>query len=498
MLCRNFSQEDIIAMENSQSLARRAVFAVLLTLGFYLLALAMTALLLFIPYAEWTYGGRIHLKLVLFCVVGAGVILWSIIPRPDRFTAPGPRLLPDEQPELFKVLRGVAREMGQEMPAEVYAIGELNAWVMDRGGIMGFGSRRVMGLGLPLLQVLNVSQARGVIAHEFGHFYGGDTKLGPWIYRTRSAMIRTLSGLAEHGSLLQKPFVWYGNAFMRITQTISRGQEFTADRLAAGIVGSQAMIDGLRVIHGGGVVFDSYWRNEYAPAIDKGYRPPLADGFARFLSVPRIADAVTKIVGEELESGETDLYDSHPSLRDRVSALQQVAVTKDQDPKPAISLLRDLENLEASFVVALTDPATARNIQPISWEQVGGKVWFPIWQEHVDTHREVLQGVHLQALPGILSDPESKRRLLSGTAETEEEGQNYFLEGLIGAAVAVNLARQGWQLNATPGNDVALSQDGLDVFPFIAVRQLLNGEATADSWGRLCSAVKGDVVLGTA
>jgi heat shock protein HtpX len=485
-------------MHDSQSLARRAVFAVLLTLGFYLMAMAMSAFLLFIPYAEWTYGGRIHIKLLLFCMFGAGVIIWAIIPRPDRFSAPGPLLLPDEQPELFKVLRGIASEMGQKMPAEVYAIGEMNAWVMDRGGIMGFGSRRVMGLGLPLMQVLNVSQARGVIAHEFGHFYGGDTKLGPWIYKTRSAIIRTLSGLAGHGSLLQKPFIWYGNTFMRITQGISRGQEFTADRLAAGIVGSQAMIDGLQVIHGSGAVFDAYWRNEYVPALEKGYRPPMAEGFSRFLSVPRISDVVNKIVSNELESGETDLYDSHPSLRDRVSALRQVAVNKEQDVRPSLSLLRDLDKLEASFLAILAGPETVRNIQPISWDKVGGNVWIPLWQEHIDAHQNILQGVRVHSLPEILSDPESKQRLLAGTAETEEENQNRFLEGLIGAALAIILAREGWQLHATPGNDVALSREGADIFPFVVVRQLLEGGSTADSWGKLCTAVNGDVVLGTA
>lgn len=73
-------------MEHSQSLARRAALAVALTLGFYLLALAMVSLLLFVPYAEWTYAGRLHLKLALVCVVAAGVIAWSIIPRIDRFT----------------------------------------------------------------------------------------------------------------------------------------------------------------------------------------------------------------------------------------------------------------------------------------------------------------------------------------------------------------------------------------------------------------------------
>lgn len=482
-------------MDHSQSLARRAAFAVLLTLGFYLLALAMVALLLFVPYAEWTYAGRLHIKLALVCVIGAGVIAWSIIPRPDRFTPPGPRLLPEEQPELFTVIRGVATEMGQEMPAEVYALGELNAWVMDRGGMLGFGSRRVMGIGLPLLQVLNVSQARGVIAHEFGHFYGGDTKLGPWVYRTRAAIIRTLSGLADHGSLLQKPFLWYGNAFMRITQTISRGQEFTADRLAAGVVGSQAMIDGLRIIHGSGEVFDAYWRNEYVPALDKGYRPPLTDGFARFMAAPPIAELVDKIIAESLESGETDPYDSHPSLHDRVTALQQVTVSRGQDTASSMSLLRGLEKLEAAYLVVLTDPETVQQIHPISWEHVGDKVWFPLWQEHVETHREALQGVRLHALPGILGDLEAKRRLLRGSAATDEGEQDAFLEGLIGAAVAVTLVRQGWQLDTPPGSTVTLSREGTDLRPFVAVRQLLGGEQSDDSWGDICRAVQGEALL---
>lgn len=480
---------------DSQSLARRAALAVLLTLGFYLLAFAVVALLLFIPYAEWNYAGRIHLKIALCCVFTAGLILWSIIPRPDRFTAPGPRLTPEEQPELFGVLRGVAREMGQEMPAEVYAIGEMNAWVTDRGGIMGIGGRRVMGLGLSLLQLLSVSEARGVIAHEFGHFYGGDTKLGPWIYKTRSAIIRTLVSLAEHGSVMQKPFFWYGNVFMRITQTISRGQEFTADRLAAGIVGNRAMIDGLLKIHGAGAMFDTFWHNEYAPALGQGYRPPLANGFAQFLNVPRISEAVNDIVSEEMESGETALYDSHPSLRDRVAALRKVVAERQQDDTPAISLLRNLENLEAAFLAVIGDPATVRDMKPIGWDQVGGKVWMPLWRKHVETHRNVLQGLRLNDLPGILFDPEAKQRLLRGNTEIDDEGRDHFLEGLLGAALAVILDREGWQLDATPGNAVSLSRDGRQVLPYVAVRQLIEGDSSGESWMDLCGALKGDVVL---
>jgi heat shock protein HtpX len=159
--------------------------------------------LIYIPFAGWTYGGRLHLKLALFCIVAAGTILWSILPRPERFTPQGPVLEPHEHPQLFRLLTSIAHATKQEMPAAVYVIPDMNAWVTHHGGFMGCGARRVMGLGLPLLQVLSTSQLHAVLAHEFGHFHGSDTTLGPWLYRTRAAIDRTLQGLAERSSVLQ-------------------------------------------------------------------------------------------------------------------------------------------------------------------------------------------------------------------------------------------------------------------------------------------------------
>jgi hypothetical protein len=138
-------------MVTSRSIAVRAALAVVLMAGFYLLALGIAALLLAIPVLEVRYIGHISGKLTLVAVMGAGTILWSILPRRDRFEDPGPRLEPAEHPRLFAALREVASRTGQAMPVEVFLVPQLNAWVAQRGGIMGFGSRRVMGLGLPLL-----------------------------------------------------------------------------------------------------------------------------------------------------------------------------------------------------------------------------------------------------------------------------------------------------------------------------------------------------------
>ena len=88
-----------------------------------------------------------------------------------------------------------------------------------------------MGLGLPLMQGLTVSQLRAVLAHEFGHFHGGDTKLGPWVYKTRGAIGRTLMGLSGHSAFLQKPFEWYGLGFLRLAHArVPRGRSDARSR----------------------------------------------------------------------------------------------------------------------------------------------------------------------------------------------------------------------------------------------------------------------------
>jgi Zn-dependent protease with chaperone function len=168
----------------------RAILAVLLTIGFYGLAIGITILLILIPYWEVVYLRRLDLRIAAGCLIGALAIIISIWPRVDHFESPGPRLTLRGHPELFLEIKSIAHAVKQRMPLEVYLVPDMNAFVTERGGFMGFGARRVMGLGLPLLQILTVSELRAVLAHEFGHFYSGDTALGPWIYKTRNAIIR--------------------------------------------------------------------------------------------------------------------------------------------------------------------------------------------------------------------------------------------------------------------------------------------------------------------
>ena len=302
------------------SLRSRAVMAVALTIGFYVLALGLIAGLIAVLFIPNVPG-----RLFGFCLIGAAVIAISIVPWPRRFVPPGPRLNPAGQPQLFAELQGVANAVGEAMPAEVYVTPEMNAGVFQRG------RRRVMVLGLPLMQIMSVAQMRAVIAHEFGHYHGGDTRLGPWIYRTREAIERALSFSSRQSVLLQLPFLLYGRMFMRVTQAVSRRQELTADALAARTVGAKPMIHGLRALARGSIAWSGYWRQEVVPLIEAGFQPPVTEGFARFLAEPGIVERLDKATEHLLAEAKTDPYDSHPPDAERIAALAALPPGPDVD-----------------------------------------------------------------------------------------------------------------------------------------------------------------------
>jgi Zn-dependent protease with chaperone function len=421
---------------------------------------------------------------VLFCIGGAGVVLWSIFPRVDRFEAPGPLLARREHPQLFERLEGVARSTGQEMPAEVYLVPDVNAWVAQRGGVMGFGSRRVMGLGLPLLQVLNVSELLAVLAHEFGHFHGGDTRLGPWIYKTRAATGRTLENLAQHNSVLQWPFLWYGKIFLRVTHAISRRQEYTADELAARTVGSQPLGEALKKICGAAHAFQPYFTSEYAPVLGAGYRTPLAEGFGRFITAPSVAKAVTESIQREITEGQADPYDTHPPLRERLEALKKLpAGEAGGDGAPAISLLSNTDDLEARLLSSAIAGADLRKCAPLRWEEIGMRIYLPGWLNNAREHAPELAGVTPAELHGVTKDlPAFGRKCFKkGIPPPAQQLAGLAVE-VVGAALAVALYGKGFQFEVPLGETIVFRRGDLEIKPFAVVATLYSGELTPHAW----------------
>jgi Zn-dependent protease with chaperone function len=476
-----------VSSPTGRSIFWRAVLAIGLMIGFYGLAVGLAAFLFWIPYAEVQYANRIHLKLALVCIVSGFLILKAVFPRGDRFEAPGPVLDPARQPRLFRELNGIARSTSQEMPAEVYLIPDVNAWVSQRGGIMGFGSRRVMGLGLPLLSMLRVPELRAVLAHEFGHYYGGDVKLGPWIYKTRQALIRTVLSLGD--SAITKPFEWYGNLFFRLTHRVSRQQELQADALAASVAGAPALAGGLRAVHRAGIAFQPYWAGEVSPVLTAGFLPPLAGGFDQFLKHPEVAERVEKAMQEEEKEGEHNPYDTHPSLRERLAAIGNPAPATVADGEPfAIALLEDVKALEQQLLIATAGAEAVRALKPVAWDEVGATVYAPMWSAFLEKHGPALSGLTPSDLPSLDWKFLGAKVADSLGAEDRSDVARYAGDA-VGVALAVALMRRGFVVEAPPGGAIQLKKDGDSVEPFLMRRKLTHGEIGAEAWRAFCERV---------
>jgi uncharacterized membrane protein len=76
-------------MDLSRSLAARAAMAIALMVGYYTLAIAVCAVLIWIPYAEYSYLHRVDLRIGVACLIGAATVLWALVPSRIDSRHPG-------------------------------------------------------------------------------------------------------------------------------------------------------------------------------------------------------------------------------------------------------------------------------------------------------------------------------------------------------------------------------------------------------------------------
>lgn len=469
-------------MALSRSLAARAMLAIALMIGYYVLALAVSAALLWIPYAEFRYLERVDGRIAFACLAGAVTILWALVPRPDRFERPGPQLTPSTAPELFSLIDGVAAATSQPRPAEVYLLNEVNAWVSQRGGTMGFGSRRVMGVGLPLMNSLTRAELQAVIAHEFGHYVGGDVGLGPWIYKTRAAIARTMAALND--SYLQWIFNGYGRMFMRLTMAVSREQEFVADETAARISGSAPMVSALQKVAMLGPAYSVYLQHEVLPILQRGFIPPLAEGFDRFIANPETRTAFQQMVQQT--TGDVDRqFDTHPPLSERVAALERLPVA--QIPATAETSQPILKNPEKHARLLLehnAGPDSIRQLNAIQWEDVGDSIYAKEWHHIADTFATALAALTIGTLPaGKKAYAELGKELKNkGQAFVDADERLGRAAYVISSALGAALLRAGWRLETGPGRPLEVKNGESSLIPREVVGRLIEDAGFYKEW----------------
>jgi hypothetical protein len=347
-----------------------------------------------------------------------------------------------------------------------------------------------MGLGLPLLNLLSISELRAVLAHEFGHFHGGDTKLGPVIYKTRGAISRTIAGLARNRSILQIPFSLYGRMYLSVTHGISRQQEYAADELAAGVAGTRPLAEGLEKIHKFAPAHAVFWQNEYMPIMGSGYYAPMLDGFTRFMEDPKVEEMSVKALEEQKAESIAEPRGTHPPLGARLDAIRDLpAGGAGRDNSPAITLLGDASAVEKALIEGYIKKYSPRRLVPITWDDVASAVYIEQWTHLIEERGAWLEGVTPESLPDVIRDIRplaTSYQQVIGQLPPPEAFQQIVTMSL-GASLAVHLSSRGWQLNERPSLGFMMRKDGEEVQPFGVLPRLAMGEMSPEDWQKQCT-----------
>ena len=467
-------------------LVQRSVLVLALMVGFYLLALTMVAVLFGITYLA-TQRTQVELRLALPCFFFGLSILFSLLPRRDPFEVPGPRLEEFAEPRLFAFIRDIADSMHQPMPKEIYLDHDANIWVAQRGGILGFGGRRVMSIGLPLLQAMPAREFKAVLAHEFGHYASHDVRLGPLLYRTRRAMSQTVQNLDD--SLLSAPFEWYTNVFLDLTLALSRRQELVADAAAARIAGATALASALRRVNAVAPAYQLFFKRDVLPILRAGYLPPIAKGFDQFLLTPRSRDFATLLISDAERPRKAERHDTHPPLSERLEALGTGATASalPDVAEPASMLLTRPDSFVDELMRRALGARTMDALTPIQWSDVATTVYATQWRVATARYQPILSRIALEQFPT------SRHAFMTLASHLHVVGFSDQRLGhvvaILGGAVAVRMLDAGWIPEVLPGQVPAFLRDGERFEPFETILNLADGTVSLEAWTQQCAAV---------
>ncbi len=437
--------------------AGRLLLSVALLVGFYALGLVVIAALLGVNWLLLS-AGQIHFGLVIAAAVGIFGVVRGFFTSGSKF-----RGLPAavevssvDQPALFREIRAIADHMQTSMPDRVFLVHDVNAFVLEDTRLLGLLTRqRVMGIGLPLLNALTVDELRGVIAHEFGHYAGNDTRLAPLVYRGRESILRTIGSVG--GGVVASVYVSYFKLFLRVSMSVSRQQELAADEWAVRVAGSDPAVETQRRINALGSAHAEFVEQYVHGLWIRGHRPlNQFDGFQQMLADEGNQEAMASAVESSL-ARVADRFDSHPSASERIAFIRSLPIvpaTGDNDR--ASSLLVDAGVCEAQVTDAYLAAAwSGGELQLVDWDDAGSVYGGSLREVSDDFNAASKSATAAEAVAAIVSSERPDRHRLQVAALASMAPGPHAEDALrfaTGASIATALVDQGshrWSVSWT-------------------------------------------------
>ncbi len=302
----------------------------------------------------------------------------------------------NDQPELFEFIQKLTDEVGAPFPKRIYLSADVNASVFYDSGFwsMFLPVRKNLHIGLGLVNAVNLSELKAVLAHEFGHFSQRSMKLGSYVYNVNQVIYNMLYDNAGYGKALESwgnisgYFAIFANLTIGIVEgiqsilkkmysyinknymSLSQQMEFHADAVAASVAGGNQLITALRRLNVAASchqkLLETYgsWMDENLKAENMyPHHTALMHRFSTDFAIPldhglpRIDESVFK----KLFSSRVvikDQWASHPSTEDRAHELEQLNLTTETVYLPAWSIIRDAEHVQKKMTDQLYAAAT--------------------------------------------------------------------------------------------------------------------------------------------
>ncbi|MGC3957587.1 MAG: M48 family metalloprotease [Verrucomicrobiota bacterium] len=344
-----------------------------------------------VHHAHWltTYGSRagraiilLFLAYIIPLVVGAVIVFFMIKPifagRPKR--AQPLALNPADNPLLYAFIEKICQTVGAPSPKRIDLDCDLNASAGFRRGFGSmFGNDLVLTIGLPLVANLSISEFGGVVAHEFGHFTQSVGMRLSYIIRSvnfwfmrviyeRDAWDETLEQwAAEVQDGYAAAIVWttqigvfFARLILRVLMYIGwliggfmmRQMEYDADAWEIKLAGSETFERTQRKLATLSAAMDKMYKQIRVEWQKNRHLPDNLSELLRQNHESLSAETLQKI---EDASGleRTGLFDSHPSLADRIRQARRVADSGVfHDTRPASELFSSFDH-PARFVTLL-------------------------------------------------------------------------------------------------------------------------------------------------
>lgn len=310
-----------------------------------------------------------------------------------------------EQPELFDFIKRISEEVGTSFPMHVYLSADVNAAVFYDSTVksMFFNVPKNLVIGMGLVNSLNLSEFKAVLAHEFGHFSQESMRAGSYVYQVNKAMFNMLfenDGFDKVLTRVAKMNYVFGLVALMVSKIIrfiqwvqrqcykyvnmaysrlSREMEFHADAVAVSVSGSSNGVSALKRLDFGSNAYTmtlnvyNKWLGEgiIAQNIYPDHRVAMRE-LARSYRV-QVVDGLPAVTGNELTVADEqrvqieDVWASHPTQEQREERMNALQVEAPATTVSAWSLFRNVTALQEQMTAQIyTDTQKADKPFPAS------------------------------------------------------------------------------------------------------------------------------------